>query len=209
MPSRITVNFSAGATPSSTRSSRTSGLTATSRVGVPREARARSRGRLRAHRVEVAAQHVPVVGVDDDRAAARRRRAARRCGRRRLPWRCACAGCAAAPAGSRRTSARAPRAGRRPARSRGGAAATSTTSTPSVVGDERHRVLAAGELAGDERRVVAARARGPGEVRDVERGPAHVQPGDHAAGRGRLGWAQPRRASTVRRRPSSSETVGS
>ena len=53
-----------------------------------------------------------------------------------------------------------------------------------LLGDERHRVLAARELARDERRVVAALAQPGREVGDVERGPAHVQARDHAQDRG-------------------------
>ena len=46
--------------------------------------------------------------------------------------------------------------------------------------DERHRVLAARERAGDEHRVVAPLPQSLREIRDVQRRPAHVQAGDHA-----------------------------
>ncbi len=66
-PRRITVNFSRGATPSATRSSRTSGLTATSAVVVAARLRSSIRKKPELHRAEVAAEDVPVERVDDDR----------------------------------------------------------------------------------------------------------------------------------------------
>ncbi len=48
------------------------------------------------------------------------------------------------------------------------------------LGDERHRVLSARETPGDERRVVPPRLEPRGEVRDVDRRPAHVQARDDA-----------------------------
>ena len=48
------------------------------------------------------------------------------------------------------------------------------------LGDVCHRVLAAREAARDEGRVVPARLEPRGEVRDVDRRAAHVQPGDDA-----------------------------
>ena len=54
------------------------------------------------------------------------------------------------------------------------------------LGDVRHRVLAAREAARDEGRVVAARLEPGGEVRDVDRRPAHVEPRDDAQDADRL-----------------------
>ena len=48
------------------------------------------------------------------------------------------------------------------------------------VGDEGHRVLAARERAGDECRLIATLPQALGEIGDVQRRPAHVQPGDDA-----------------------------
>ena len=95
MPSRTTVNFSRGATPSATRSSRTSGLTAIRRSCAAR-ASARAVGR-RPSRTGRSSRAGRGRGRCARRsAAARRRRAARPRGRRRRPWPCACAGCAGA-----------------------------------------------------------------------------------------------------------------
>ncbi len=55
-----------------------------------------------------------------------------------------------------------------------------------LVGDELHRVLAAGEAAGDERRVVPALAEPVRKVRDVQRRPAHVEPRDNTENAYRL-----------------------
>ena len=46
------------------------------------------------------------------------------------------------------------------------------------VGNERHRLLAPGEAAGHQRRVVAPVLQPCAEVGDVQRGAAHVQPRD-------------------------------
>ena len=46
--------------------------------------------------------------------------------------------------------------------------------------EECHRVLAPRERARDEGRVVAARLEARREVRDVDRGPAHVEARDHS-----------------------------
>ena len=51
---------------------------------------------------------------------------------------------------------------------------------PESLREERHRVLAARERARDEGRVVAARLEPCREVRDVDRGAAHVQARDHS-----------------------------
>ena len=53
--------------------------------------------------------------------------------------------------------------------------------------EERHRVLAAREAARDQGRVVAARLEPRREVRDVDRGTAHVQARDDAQNANRLG----------------------
>ena len=151
---------------------------------------------------EVPAQHVAVERVHDDRRARAAGEQRSRRGRPRRPSRCACAGSSA-------RSARIIRA-RRMVASRSCTGEISrcrcgivTTWTPRLVGDVGHRLLAVADRAGDERRVVAALGEALGQVRDVERGPAHVQPRDHAedADRGQT------RNSAVRRRPSSSPTV--
>ena len=49
-----------------------------------------------------------------------------------------------------------------------------------LLGDVRHRLLAAGDDAGDERRLVAARFQAGGKVGDVQCRAAHVQAGDGA-----------------------------
>ena len=116
IPSRMTANFSAGATPSFTRSSRTCGLTAISAVEIRASQRSSRRNAVARTRVEVAPQDMAVEGVDDDRRPRVSRRGALRAGRRRPPSPCACAGCAAAPSGSA-ARARAPSAGRAAARS--------------------------------------------------------------------------------------------
>ena len=54
------------------------------------------------------------------------------------------------------------------------------------VGQEGHRVLAPREAARDERRLVPERLQPRGEVRDVDRGPAHVQARDDAQDANRL-----------------------
>jgi hypothetical protein len=51
---------------------------------------------------------------------------------------------------------------------------------PETLGDERHRVLAAGEASGDEGGLVAPGLEPGREVRDVDRRPAHVQARDDA-----------------------------
>jgi hypothetical protein len=51
---------------------------------------------------------------------------------------------------------------------------------PKLLGDERHRLLAAREATGDEGRDVAPLAEARSEIRDVERRPAHVEAGDDA-----------------------------
>ena len=124
MPSRMTLNLSGGATPSATRSSRTSGLTAT------RRRRRASRRSIvlnsPASRVEVAAQHVPVEGVDDDRrprvAGGKRRR------RPIAPALAVCVCRICGRSGGSGPRAVKPAAGRGPARSRGAAAGCGTTS---------------------------------------------------------------------------------
>ena len=63
----MTVNFSAGATPSATRSSRTSGLTATSAVVDAASDALEHPEQAPANRVEVAAEDVAVERVDGDR----------------------------------------------------------------------------------------------------------------------------------------------
>ena len=58
-----------------------------------------------------------------------------------------------------------------------------------AIGDEGHRRLAAPDLPGDERGLVAALREAAGEVRDVECGSSHVEPRDHAQDTGRPGVA--------------------
>ena len=57
---------------------------------------------------------------------------------------------------------------------------------PEPVGQECHRVLAAREAPCDQRRVVPAGLEPGGEVRDVDRRPAHVQARDDAQDADRL-----------------------
>jgi len=47
-----------------------------------------------------------------------------------------------------------------------------------LVRDERHRVLPGGEAARDQRRLVAALRKAGGEIGDVQRRPAHIEPRD-------------------------------
>jgi hypothetical protein len=60
---------------------------------------------------------------------------------------------------------------------------------PELVGDERHRALAAPDDARGERRLVAPLREALGEVRDVQRRPAHVQARDQPEHADRLSQA--------------------
>ena len=51
---------------------------------------------------------------------------------------------------------------------------------PGTLGHERHRLLAAADVAGHEGRLVPTVGESAGEVGDVERGPSDVQARDHA-----------------------------
>jgi hypothetical protein len=79
--------------------------------------------------------------------------------------------------------------------------------------DLRHRFLAAGERARDERRVVAAGREALRQIGDVQRRASDVQPRDHAqhldARIGGLRQADAHIASIVRRNPSRRSTAGS
>ena len=162
IPRRMTRNFDAGATPSATSSSRTSGLTATS-ASVTRASRRSSRRKNAVQKpAEVAAQHVAVERVHDDRRPCAAGEQRRERGRPRPPSPCACAGSSGA-------AARIIRASRKVAsRSRIGEMSRCrcgivTTGTPELLGDVGHRLLALADAAGDEGRLVAALARGPAE----------------------------------------------
>ena len=180
MPSRTTANCDAGATPIATSSSRTSGLTATrasvSRAsvrsiecGTPSASPGRSSPRSvwpwnvwtttggRAGPAS-AGRHAP------DRAPALAVCVWRTCGR---SCRISSASCRTAP----RVAERRDLALERRDRSHLDAA---------LLGDEGHRRLALGDLAGRERRLVPARREPLGEIGDVERRSADVEAGDHA-----------------------------
>ena len=130
---------------------------------------------------EVALQHVAVERVDDDRRPARP--AASAAARASAPafavcvWRM-CGRSSRMIAASRRTDF----ASCRSATSRW-ISGTLDDVHAEPLGDVRHRVLAAREAARDEGRVVPARLEPGGEVRDVDRRTAHVQPGDDAQDR--------------------------
>ena len=155
-------------------------------------------------RAEVAAQHVAVEGVHDDRrprvAGEQRGDAADRAGLRGVRVQ------------DVRPLARgsAARGGRSASRSRIGEISRCrcgivTTWTPSSSATYAIDCSPRATRAGDERRLVAALVEARGQVGDVQRRPAHVQAGDHAQD---ADAAQASRgASTVRRRPSSSSTV--
>ena len=178
MPRRTTVNFSAGAMPSATRSSRTSGLTAISAVVLWASQRSSRRKRFDAQRAEVAAQDVAVEGVDDDR----RRRVARDDGgepadRARL--------------GRVRVQDLRPQLADQRGDVVDGAEVAKRRDLPvqlgdrhdrdaELLGDAGHRLFAERETPRDERRVVAAFLEPRREIRDVQSRAAHVQPRDDA-----------------------------
>ena len=119
-----------------------------------------------------------MVGVDDSRAGGRCRRASA-ASRPVAPAFAVCVW---------RTSGRRSRMSRRSARiaaesARGDSSRWSTGSRSSVdaelVRDVLHRLLAGGERPGDDDDVVAAARLLVGELEDVQRGAAHVQPRDH------------------------------
>ncbi len=132
----------------------------------------------RADRVEVPAEHVTVVGVDDHRrprvACEQRGRATDRARLGRVgvqDVRTDAADLADEPADGGRVGDRrdlAPELGH------------VDHFDPELVGDERHRVLAACQLARHERRRVPAPVETARQVRDVQRRAAHVEPGDDA-----------------------------
>ena len=176
MPSRMTENFRSAATPSATSSSRTSGLTATSRsvarastVSIPRKTSVPSGRSSRGGR---------------DRGTCGRRRAGSEPGeqRRGAPdgaglrrvgvddVRPDCADELREPPGRDRVAD-----GRELAREAG----KPDDLDAGALGDERHRLLAARDVAGDERRLVAALREAAREVGDVQRGTAHVEARDH------------------------------
>ena len=141
-------------------------------------------------------------------AACDGRRAARRPGRPSRPWPCACAGSAAARAGS------AARGVIVATRSRSGEISRPSSSIwidldAELVGDERHRVLAARERAGHERRVVAALPQARRQIRDVQRGPAHVEARDDAEDLDAAGQTRATIASAVSSSPAARSTRGS
>ena len=132
----------------------------------------------RAERPEVAAQDVAVEGVDDDR----RPRAPRQ-QRSHPPDRAGLRGVRVQDRWSLAPDQRRESERREHVAKRGDLAPElRDRHDPDVepVGDERHRVLAAGERAGDEGRVVAALAQARRQVRDVQCRTAHVQARDHA-----------------------------
>ena len=196
------LNCSGGATPSSTRSSRTSGLTATSRVVVPRERSFDLRVDGRPSRVEVAAQDVPVEGVHDDRRPA-------------SP--ASSGGGAADRACLRGVGVEDVRADAPDQPHDGGdrervedrrdftvQVRDVDDLDPELVRDERHRALASRQRARAEGGRVSALVEAAGEVGDVQRGAAHVEPRDQPEDANLGSSAIRSDVAAVRRRPSSS-----
>ena len=178
MPRRTTANRDAGATPIATSSSRTSGLTATSASVVARERALDQPVRLLLRRAEVALQRMAVERVDDDRRARRAGEAggdapdrARLGGMRVEDMRALLSDQLDEPPDGADIAERRDLALQLRNRPHLDAA---------LLGDEGHRCLALGDLAGRERRRVPARREPLGEIRDVERRAAHVEAGDHA-----------------------------
>ena len=177
IPSRITSNFDAGATPSPTSSSRTSGLTATSRSLMIARIRSIARNMREPTRAEVPAQDVSVERVDDDRPRSsreERREPSDRAGLRRVRVDDVRADVAQDPREPERRDEVVHRG------QLAGEPGQADDLDARAVRDPLHRLLAARHVAGDERRLVAARGEPLGQVRDVERRAADVEAGDHA-----------------------------
>ena len=209
IPSRITLNFSAGATPSSTRSSRTSGLTATSRVVTRARLRSTSRNpRCAPGRSSRAARGRGRCGRRS--AAARRPRA-----RAAPPDRSRLGGMRVEdvrPHSRISSHDRLHRERVETGESSRWRCSTCPTSTPSSSATNDIEPSPRASAPAPSVVCVAARLEAPSQVGDVQSRAAHVQARDQAQDADRVVSAiagQPRSASAVRRRPSSSEIDGS
>ena len=190
IPSRTTVNFSAGATPSRTSSSRTCGLTATrtsvaraSAVSISRKTREPTAPKYPRRTWPWKVWTTIGRGGPESNAAVR-------------PTAPAFAVCVCTICGRTRRISRASRIAARRSRTGRNLAGEPRDRhdlDPRPLGDERHRFLPRCDLAGDERRVVAAGGEAPAQVRDVQRRAADVQAGDHAEHTDALGPAVARR----------------
>ena len=179
IPRRTTANLDAGATPTSTSSSRTSGLTATSASVLAREVSLDRAERACPNGVELPLQHVAVERVDDDRRPCVAREACRESpdgaglrGVRVEDVRPVAADHLAEP---HFTAACIPER-----RNLALELGDRLDLDPALLGDERHRRLALGDRPCREGRRVAALGETLAEVGDVERRTADVESCDHA-----------------------------
>ncbi len=167
-----------GATPSATSSSRTSGLTATSR-SVPRhEDRLDRPEQERAPTAEVPAKDMAVERVDDHGGPARAGEERRCTADRSRLGRVRVDDVGAEPPDQVREPRGRERVPQRRELPR--EAGERDDLDPGSLGDERHRLLAAADVPRHERGLVPSLGEPACEIGDMERGAADVEPGDHA-----------------------------